>query len=104
MRELVIDAKNWIEPDDVYDLFFRAVGAPQWHGRNLNALRESITQGGINAVQVPYLIRVKNYSALGDGARLAARDFIDLIRELHESGCPVNVIVEDVSPPERSPK
>ena len=98
MRELVIDAKDWIEPDDVYDLFFRAVGAPPWHGRNFNALRESITQSGINAVQAPYMIRVKNYSSLGDGARVAARDFIDLIRELHESGCPVDIVVEDVSP------
>lgn len=42
--------KTW---DDIYDSFFRAVGAPDGHGRNFNALAASIAKGSINAVEVP---------------------------------------------------
>jgi RNAse (barnase) inhibitor barstar len=48
MRELVLNGA------DVYDAFFRAVGAPEWYGRNLDALADSIRGGSINQVEVPY--------------------------------------------------
>jgi RNAse (barnase) inhibitor barstar len=60
MRELVLDAREWTTQDDVYDSFFRAVGAPDWHGRNLDALNDSIAGRQINAIEVPYLIVIKN--------------------------------------------
>ena len=34
MRQLVLNGADWTTKDDVYDAFFRAVGAPEWHGRN----------------------------------------------------------------------
>jgi RNAse (barnase) inhibitor barstar len=95
MQEIVMDGGNWGVPDDVYDAFFKAVGAPSWHGRNFNALRDSIAVGRINKIEVPYLIRLKNYSSIGSGARGMANDFIELIKELHESGCPVEIKVEN---------
>jgi RNAse (barnase) inhibitor barstar len=94
MREVVMDGKNWATQDDIYDAFFQAVGAPSWHGRNFNALRDSICTGRINKIEVPYLIKIKNYASIGVGARGAADDFVDLIRELRESGCPVDIQIE----------
>jgi len=38
MRELILNGADWPTKDDVYDAFFRAVGAPECHGRNLDAL------------------------------------------------------------------
>jgi RNAse (barnase) inhibitor barstar len=53
MVELVLDGSEWKTKDDVYNAFFRAVGAPEWHGRNLDALADSISGGSINQVEVP---------------------------------------------------
>jgi RNAse (barnase) inhibitor barstar len=92
---VVMDGQNWITSDDFYDAFFQAVGAPSWHGRNFNALRDSIVVGRINKLDVPYLIRLKNYSLIGPGARGIAAEFIELIKELRESGCAVDISVEN---------
>jgi RNAse (barnase) inhibitor barstar len=95
MREITIDARNWIGPNDLYDAFFEAVGAPPWHGRNFNALRDSIGVGGINRIEVPYFIRIKNYSSMGEGATSIAGDFVMLIKELRQAGCRVDIAVTD---------
>ena len=70
-------------------------GAPSWHGRNFNALRDSIAGGRINKIEAPYLIRLKNYSSIGSGAKSMATEFIELIKQLRESGSPVDIKVEN---------
>lgn len=95
MREIIIDARNWATSDDLYDAFLSAVGAPSWHGHNFNALRDSICGGQINKIEVPYLVKIKNFSSIGQGARSAAQNFVQLIKELHNSGCPVDIEVQD---------
>ena len=97
MKELVLDAAKWRSEDDVYDAFFRAVGAPDWHGRNFNALRDSIKGGRINDVEVPYRLIIQNYGALGSGAKKMVDDFVDLIHELAVDGCAVEVRVDSGS-------
>jgi RNAse (barnase) inhibitor barstar len=94
MQELVMDGKNWNTADDVYETFFKAAGAPSWHGHNFNALRDSIVTGHINRIEVPYCLKVKNYASIGAGAKNMADNFVQLIKELHESGCPVDIEVE----------
>ena len=52
MKERTLDRAGWSTKDD-YNAFFRAVGASEWHGRNSNALNDSIANGSINEVEVP---------------------------------------------------
>lgn len=94
MREILLDAKNWKSADDFYDSLFLAVGAPAWHGRNFNALRDSISVGGINAIEVPYLLKIENLHLAGKEAQAFVGDFVLLIGELHDSGCPVDIKIE----------
>jgi len=94
MREIVLDASNWRSKDDVYDSFFHAVGAPEWHGRNLDALRDSIAAGQVNRIEVPYRLVVKKTERLGSGAETTLDDFVKLIHELSAEGCPVEIRVE----------
>jgi RNAse (barnase) inhibitor barstar len=94
MKELILNGADWRTRDDVYDSFFRAVGAPVWHGRNFNALRDSIATGSINTVEVPYRLVIQNYDKIAPSARQMANDFVDLIRELAAEGCPVDVRAE----------
>jgi RNAse (barnase) inhibitor barstar len=95
VRELVLDGRGWTTDDDVYDAFFKAVGAPVWHGRNYNALNDSIAGGDINQVEVPYRIVISNFDRIGDGAKKMADDFVDLIHDLAARGTPVEIVVTD---------
>jgi RNAse (barnase) inhibitor barstar len=95
MRTITLDAGDWRSADDFYDAFFTAVGAPSWHGRNFNALRDGIAVGQINKIEVPYLIRILNYSRMGDQLKPLASDFVALINELRAGGCAVEIEVAD---------
>jgi RNAse (barnase) inhibitor barstar len=95
MKELILDASSWKTKDDVYDSFFKAVGATEWHGRNFDALIDSIETGSINAIEVPYRLVIKHYDSIGVGAKKMADDFVDLIREIAGRGCPVEIVVEE---------
>ena len=95
MRELTLDAVGWITKDDVYDSFFAAVRAPSWHGRNLDALADSIGTGGINGMEVPYGLVVRNASKAGPDAQKMLNLLIELIERLQEEGCPVSIAVSE---------
>jgi RNAse (barnase) inhibitor barstar len=103
MRELVLDGRGWQTRDQVYDAFFAAVGAPVWHGRNFNALRDSIATGSINDVEVPYCVVISNFDLISGEALQMATDFADLLRELTASGCPVEIQLRDSHGIVRSP-
>jgi RNAse (barnase) inhibitor barstar len=94
MRELNLNASGWKSKDDVYDAFFKAVGTPEWHGRNFNALNDSIASGSINDIEVPYRIVIQNYIPADDEVRGFIDDFVDLIHEIAARGCPVEIRVE----------
>lgn len=91
MKELFLNGAEWKTSDDVYDAFFKAVGAPSWHGRNFNALNDSIAHGNINEVEVPYCVVIQNYELISAGAKRMADDFIDVIHEIGTRGCPVEI-------------
>ena len=95
MRELILDGTTWRTKDDVYDAFFRAVGAPEWHGRNFDALRDSIAAGSINQIEALYKLIIQNYDRIMGEAKTLTDDFIDLIRELATDGCAVEIHVEN---------
>jgi RNAse (barnase) inhibitor barstar len=94
MRELILDGANWKIKDDVYDGFLRAVGAPTWHGRNLDALADGISGGSINQVEVGYRVIIKNYDKIASLAKQMADSFVDLIQDLAGEGYPIEVCVE----------
>ena len=51
----------------LYDAILPLLGAPDWHGRNMNALTESIVWGEINAVEPPYTLRICGTASLSPG-------------------------------------
>ena len=94
VQELVLEAAGWNSANDVYDSFFYAVRAPAWHSRNFHALEDSIVTGGINEIEVPYRLVIRNFAHVPSAACELAVDFIDLIRRFETEGCPVAVRVE----------
>jgi RNAse (barnase) inhibitor barstar len=95
MKQLVLDGSNWSSKDDVYDAFFKVVGAPSWHGRNLDALNDSIANGSINAVEVPYRLVIRNFDLIAVRAKKMANDFVDLIHDLAARGTAVEIEVQN---------
>ena len=77
------------------------MGAPEWHGRNFDALNDSIATGSINQVEVPYRLVMKHYNQIGGEARKMTDDFVDLIHEIAARGYAVEIRID--RPSFRSP-
>lgn len=53
-----IDASGWRDEGAVWEAVLGAQEAPAWHGRNLDALADSLS-GGVNGVEGPVTLAVK---------------------------------------------
>src|SRR5579859_7937376 len=62
MHHIELDATKWKTVSDFYDALLSALGSPEWHGRNINALVDSMIFGGINEISPPYTIRISGIS------------------------------------------
>jgi hypothetical protein len=78
MRQLALNDADWTTKDDIYDAFF-APSAPEWHGSNLNAIADSISDGSINRVEVQYTLVIISYDKIGPVAKPMTVSFIKLI-------------------------
>jgi len=92
MKTIELNAATWKTTDDFYDAFFKAVGAPDWHGRNFNALRDSIVTGRINQVELPYTVHIFEVGKAPSEVKALVMDFCTLIKEFHDEGYEVDVV------------
>ena len=91
MRTLLLEGEHWRTRDDFYDAFLAAVGAPAWHGRNFDALRNSIGTGDINQMEIPDEMHITGLSHMSVEARQGAQEFRDLIENLKAEGAAVAI-------------
>jgi RNAse (barnase) inhibitor barstar len=84
MKVFRLDASGWRSPEDFYAELLPQLGAPAWHGRNLDALADSL-YGGINEVEPPFRIEVEGVERLptemGDFLSKVATVFSDVRTE-----------------------
>jgi RNAse (barnase) inhibitor barstar len=69
MNFVQLDASHWKTGLDFYEALLAALGAPSWHGRNINALIDSMIYDGINTIGPPLTIRITGTAHLPDEAR-----------------------------------
>ncbi|MCX4030517.1 barstar family protein [Endozoicomonas sp. SM1973] len=62
--EITVDWKQIQSEGDFYDIFLPQIQAPEWHGRNLNALIDSLVAGDINLIEPHYTIRNINIASV----------------------------------------
>ena len=83
--EIIIDWGKIDSEDDFFEIFLPQVSAPEWHGRNLNALGDSIVTGDINGVEPPYTIIIRNTNCMSDSLKefqeLVLEFFVEAINE-----------------------
>lgn len=63
MRQISVDASDWRNAADGWDAILAALEAPAWHGRNLDALADSLS-GGVNGVEAPFALHLTGTAAL----------------------------------------
>lgn len=72
---VVVEAAGCRTREEFLEVLLAAIGAPHWHGRNLDALWDSIVGGGVNEVEPPFVLEVRG---LRSGV---ASDIIELLQE-----------------------
>jgi hypothetical protein len=63
VRQIVLDAGGWQGVAEGWAAVLAALEAPVWHGRNLDALADSLS-GGINGVEPPFTLHLTGTAAL----------------------------------------
>ena len=83
MRIIDLDATNWKSWRDFYRELLGALGAPEGHGKSVNALIDSMVWGGMNKVEPPYTIRIFGIAKLPEDVR----EEIELLRHALPEAC-----------------
>jgi hypothetical protein len=89
-----LDGSCWASKGDFYDALLPALGAPAWHGRNLDALSESLRSSRINEMHPPYTIRIRGLSTMQPDAREMVSRFANFIAARRAEGIAVGLVVE----------
>ncbi len=92
MTEIVLDGTDWKTATDFYSALLAAVQAPDWHGRNLDALWDSITNGGINGRNLPYTIRIVGTEKMMPEARTMLDRFRSLVEDAKTQGFQIELV------------
>ena len=93
MSEIHLSGKEWRNPDNFWDDFLSAVGAPKWHGRNLDALSESISSHSFSRAGTPYRIVVSGVRDLPKSIVFLLFRINQLLNELAAAMTPQGEIV-----------
>jgi len=69
LTEVDLVATGWITALDFYEALLAALGAPEWHGRSVDALVDSMIVGRVNKIDPPMVVRISKLNDAGEAAR-----------------------------------
>lgn len=88
MKVIALDGSAWRSPEDFYSALLPQLGAPDWHGHNLDALDDSLGGGGINSLEPPFRVEVAGAQSLSETMQhflsQVERVFTDVRAETHK--------------------
>jgi len=90
--KVVIDWNEVQSVEGFYDNFLPKIEAPDWHGRNLNALRDSIVTGDVNGIEPPYTIQSINNNCIPENLISFQSKIFAILEEAIREGRDINVI------------
>jgi RNAse (barnase) inhibitor barstar len=94
MNNIQLNGSKWVSKDDFYEALLRALGAPDWHGKNLDALSDSLRGGDINRINPPLAIIVTGEREMAPEASDTLRRFGTLVSDLHARSLEVSLTVK----------
>ena len=83
MMEISLDASDWRSPEDFYSALLPRLMAPAWHGRNLNALNDSL-RGGVNRLEPPFVVTVRCTHNLSEQMRAFLSDVASVFDDVRD--------------------
>ena len=86
MIEITLDWKKINSYEEFYDSLLSQLEAPDWHGRNMNALADSIVTGSINKIEPPYRVLSLNESEENSALCGIVDTVITILEEAIKSG------------------
>jgi RNAse (barnase) inhibitor barstar len=89
-----LDGSRWKNSADFYEALLTALGAPSWHGRNLDALSDTLRGDDINQVRLPFAIHIHGLSTMGPDARSIVTRFAELISDSKAEGAAADLVLE----------
>jgi RNAse (barnase) inhibitor barstar len=95
MREILLDGSSWRSVDDFYAALLPALGAPDTHGRSLDALNNSLRGGDLSQVDPPLTITISGIYAMAPDVERVVRGFAELADALAAEGTEISV---DIAP------
>jgi RNAse (barnase) inhibitor barstar len=95
MKTLVLDGSMWRDKDDFYRAFLAAVEAPEWHGHNLDALRDSIVVGNINKLKPPFSVAVRGSRSWPTQLTSFMRSVESIFGEAKAEGVAVDLLLSE---------
>ena len=93
MNVIRLDASQWRRPDDFYAALLPQLGAPPWHGRNLDALFDSLS-GGINFLEPPFSVEVEGTGELSGHMAAFLTEVAAIFDDAREGGAEVSLILK----------
>ena len=94
MQQIQLCGARWENPGDFYTALKSSLGAPAWHGQNLDAFWDSITSGDINRVNPPFRIQITDTAEMPQSCRDLVDRLVLLIAEAATEGHQVEIICE----------
>jgi RNAse (barnase) inhibitor barstar len=82
MKIIELDASDWLREEHFYQTLLRELGAPGWHGHNLDAINDSIFTGDINKIEAPFHLKVAGVEHLSAGMK----NFLAKVQCIFEEG------------------
>jgi len=82
MRVIELDARGWKSPLDFLQSLAGAVGSCEGHGMSPAAFVDSMIWGGMNRVEPPYAVHVKNITS---APKEVAEDVLLMVTLLKEA-------------------
>lgn len=88
--EIALNGSSWRTEADFIEGVLAGVQAPSWHGRNYNALRDSLVVGGINGIEPPYDFILRMPTSPTPEVEDAVRYFMDRVSDWRAEGAPLS--------------
>ena len=92
--EIIINWKDIESEDRFFEVFLPQVSAPEWHGRNLNALGDSIVTGDVNGIEPPYTIINKNINSVSGSLKEFQEKVFEVFQEAIDEKQEIKVVSE----------
>jgi RNAse (barnase) inhibitor barstar len=92
VAQITLHPTLWKSEEDFFDEVLRNLDAPDWHGKNYDALSDSLVTGQVNGVEPPIKFVIEETQTLPQIAAHALAELESIAAEARSNGRIVEVV------------